>query len=346
MKKIISAFLLFALGVFIVVFGKGFFETAIQKREVITQNTEKIQNVATSSVREKSAASGVSENLTSETPVTALQKKIVTPAVSPKPSVVSEAIIPPIPPKKIVQTTTEPLVSFAGSGKAVGMLESAEVVRWTNYQREQNNLLPLARNSKLDAAAIVKVHDMFDHQYFEHVSPNGKDASALVTGVGYEYLWVGENLALGIFDSEKALVDAWMGSPGHRANILNPHFEEIGVAVDEGQFEGRHVWLAVQEFGKPASSCPAPEISLKLEIEQNQMTIASSTAEANVLAVEIDSLEHGGDRAQYIQTVADYNTIVDFLNPIITRTRGLVDTYNQEVASYNACIGTADPAHI
>lgn len=245
-----------------------------------------------------------------------------------------------VSPLKKTQTVTEPLVSFGGSGKAAGVLASAEVVKWTNAEREKNGLPPLSRNTQLDTAAIIKVHDMFARQYFEHVSPNGKDAAALVTGAGYEYLWVGENLALGIFENEKALVDAWMGSPGHRANILNSHFEEIGVAVDEGQFEGKHVWLAVQEFGKPSSSCPLPEKTLKAEIEQNQTVIASSSAEASALLVRITAIENGNDDALYNSKVAEYNQLVETLNLLIVKTRGLVETYNEEIRSFNNCVGS------
>ncbi|MCX6739004.1 MAG: CAP domain-containing protein [Candidatus Parcubacteria bacterium] len=316
MKKTLLIFLSVTLGLFFVMLGIGFFSTTSQK--TITQTSEK------NTAPQKSKS--LSEPVIS-------QKKIMSPSVPQKTSVT------PIPLVQVKQSTPGPLVSFAGSTEPKGILQSAEVVKWTNYQREQNGVLPLKRNSQLDTAAIIKVHDMFEKQYFEHVSPAGKDAASLVTGTGYSYLWVGENLALGIFENEKDLVDAWMGSPGHRANILNGHYEEIGVAVDEGQFNGKHVWLAVQEFGKPSSSCPFPEPALKLEISQNQTTIASSTAQANTLTDEMAKIESNGDNALYNQKVAIYNAIVEALNPLILRTRALIEKYNAEIKAYNDCVG-------
>ncbi len=315
MKKTLSIFLLIILGLFFVVLGIGFFNTTSQK--VIIQTSEKTFSQKSKSLSEPAIS----------------QKKIVSPSTSQKTSVT------PIPLVQAKQSTPGPLISFVGSTEPKGILQSAEVVKWTNYQREQNGVLPLKRNSQLDTAAIIKVHDMFEKQYFEHVSPTGKDAASLVTGTGYSYLWVGENLALGIFENEKDLVDAWMGSPGHRANILNGHYEEIGVAVDEGQFNGKHVWLAVQEFGKPSSSCPFPEPALKLEISQNQTSIASSTAEANALTDEMAKIESTGDNALYNQKVAIYNAIVEALNPLILSTRALIEKYNAEIKVYNDCVG-------
>ena len=267
------------------------------------------------------------------------QRKTVKPSV-PATNSESSIKVEAISAGKKLQTVTEPLISFSQNGKEAGILKSAEVIRWTNEERVKNDLQPLARNAQLDAAAIMKVHDMFTRQYFEHVSPSGKDASALVSGAGYEYLWVGENLALGIFESEKALVDAWMKSPGHRANILNTHFEEIGVVVDEGQFEGKHVWLAVQEFGKPSSSCPSPEKILKTEIEQNQSVISSSTIQASGLLDEVTALEKEGDNTRYNAKVTEYNTVVEALNTLILKTRKLAEVYNAEIKTFNDCVGT------
>ncbi len=320
MKKTYSILLLAILGILFAMFGVGFLGVIPQKETVQTtvQTSEK-----KATPQERKNISFLASN----------QKKIVAP------SPVQKISAAPVPLVQSKQTTPGPLVSFSGNTEPKGTLQSAEVVKWTNYQREQNGVLPLKRNSELDTAAIMKVHDMFEKQYFEHVSPTGKDAASLVLGTGYSYLWVGENLALGIFENEKDLVDAWMGSPGHRANILNGHYEEIGVAVDEGQFNGRHVWLAVQEFGKPSSSCPFPEPALKMEISQNQVIIASSTAQANALTDEMAKIESTGDNALYNQKVGIYNAIVEALNPLILSTRAMVEKYNAEIKAYNDCVG-------
>ena len=78
------------------------------------------------------------------------------------------------------------------------LLTQAGTIKWTNIQRANNGILPpLAENALLDDAAIRKVQDMFNRQYFEHISPDGKNVGNLVEGYGYEYIAVGENLALG-----------------------------------------------------------------------------------------------------------------------------------------------------
>ncbi len=244
-------------------------------------------------------------------------------------------------PKKIepqVSTLAAPLVRYSTANTSSGTLAGSEIVAWTNIYRGDNGFTPLKRNPQLDAAAIIKVHDMFNLQYFEHVSPKGKDAAALVSGVGYEYLWVGENLALGIFSDEKDLVDAWMASPGHRANILNAHFEEIGIGVEEGVYEGKPVWIAVQEFGKPAASCPAPESSLDARIEKNRAKIDELSAQAEGLIAEINRLANEHDAAAYNKKVSEYNALIAILNPIIEETKTLITEYNKEISEFNACI--------
>ena len=167
-----------------------------------------------------------------------------------------KAIVPKV--SQVVVSTNEPLIHTLPKSSSRSVLTNAEILYWTNYYRKQNGLSSVSANSKLDEAATVKVDDMFSRQYFEHVSPSGKNGADLITEAGYEYLLMGENLAYGNFSSAKDLVDAWMASPGHRANILKVHYEELGISVKEGDYNGNKVWMAVQEFGRPTSSCPAP----------------------------------------------------------------------------------------
>ena len=131
----------------------------------------------------------------------------------------------------------------------------------------------LLENTKLDQSAELKAQDMLKNQYFAHTSPSGMAVGNLAEKVGYEFIAIGENLALGNFENDEALVQAWMDSPGHRANILNSRYQEIGVAVLKGVFEGRTTWLAVQHFGLPLSVCPSPQEGVKLTIDANQNKI-------------------------------------------------------------------------
>ncbi|MDP3997281.1 MAG: CAP domain-containing protein, partial [bacterium] len=135
-----------------------------------------------------------------------------------------------------------------------GQLTSAGILRATNLHRGENNVAALTANTVLDKAAQAKLADMFAKQYFEHVSPDGAGPGDVVENAGYQFIRVGENLALGNFADDTELVQAWMDSPGHRANILYSGFSQIGIATTRGTYEGQQVWIAVQEFGLPLSA--------------------------------------------------------------------------------------------
>ncbi len=224
----------------------------------------------------------------------------------------------------------------AALDEANAYLTVSGTITFTNQEREANGLLPLNENPKLNQAAQLKVQDMFNQQYFEHVSPDGRGPSDLADDVKYEYILVGENLALGNFKDDQTLVTAWMNSPGHRANILNKRYQEIGVAVGKGMFEGREVWLAVQEFGTPLSSCPQPSLSLKAQININQQQI--NALERDLAARKADLNSGRYDNDTYNQKVGEYNERVNQLNALIAATKRIVNDYNAQINSFNKCL--------
>ena len=211
------------------------------------------------------------------------------------------------------------------------------VLTYTNIARDQNgSLLPLTYNETLERSAQLKLNDMFSKQYFEHVSPIGVGPSDLAKAVGYAYVVVGENLALGNFENNAKLVDAWMASPGHRANILNVHYQEIGIAVGKGMYEGREAWLAVQSFGKPLSSCPAIDIATKITIEHSNEQIASLKAELDAKKALLESTPP--HHPSYNVVVAEYNALIPTYNALVESTRVLIEGYNAGVQAFNQCI--------
>lgn len=209
-------------------------------------------------------------------------------------------------------------------------LTSSGVIAWTNAARRSNGLAAFKENAKLNAAAEAKVKDMLAKQYFAHEGPEGWGPAHWVEESGYAYIMIGENLALGNFADDKALVDAWMGSPGHRANILHPRFTEIGAAVARGTFEGKITWLAVQEFGLPRSACPTTDTALRSRIDANQ-------AELSVMKTELDRRRAELERKNN-QKVDEYNALVAEFNALIEETRRLVATYNAQVEATNKCV--------
>ena len=109
----------------------------------------------------------------------------------------------------------------------------ASVVAAMNDYRAQHNLPALREDVRLDAAAGDRMKDMEDQGYWAHQSPNGRSPFVWLALRGYEFHYAGENLATG-FETTGLLVIGWMESPGHRANILSPHFEDCGIAIIDG----------------------------------------------------------------------------------------------------------------
>lgn len=91
---------------------------------------------------------------------------------------------------------------------------------------------PLTWNDKLQAAAARHSFDMAQHNYFDHVTPEGRRVGQRVTAEGYNWRTVGENIAGGNRTTE-AVMRGWMASEGHCRNIMNPDFREIGAACVE-----------------------------------------------------------------------------------------------------------------
>jgi uncharacterized protein YkwD len=215
-------------------------------------------------------------------------------------------------------------------------LEALDIVALSNVERMRAGLPLLLWNQRLVAVAEAKAVDMIEKQYFDHVSPDGTDIGILMDRYRYDYLRVGENLAMGDFASSSHVVDGWMNSPGHRANIMNAAFTEIGVAAIRGAYEGREVWYAVQEFGRPMPACAKPDEVLRVEVDRIQLQIDDI---AERIATERSVLESPTiSVSEYNARVDGYNEMVKLYNELIARTKIMVETFNESVRQYNACI--------
>lgn len=214
----------------------------------------------------------------------------------------------------------------------------AKIIAQTNIQRFDNGTLPpLVENAQLSAAAQTKAKDMFAKQYFEHVSPAGVDVGELVKSFGYDYIVVGENLILGNFLSEQEIVQKWMESPGHRTNILNERYIEIGVAIVKGAYEGETVWIGVQEFGLPLSACKQADANLKNQIDANKTALETLDAQLKAKKQEIESTNRWSNK--YDQLIDEYNELVGQYNTINEETKRLITAYNSQVSVFNQCVG-------
>ncbi len=106
-----------------------------------------------------------------------------------------------------------------------------EVVRLTNVERSKNGLKALTNNWELQRVAQYKSRDMTDKNYFSHTSPTYGSPFDMMKHFGIKYSSAGENIAKGQ-KTPQQVVTAWMNSSGHRANILNANYTQIGVGYD------------------------------------------------------------------------------------------------------------------
>jgi hypothetical protein len=137
---------------------------------------------------------------------------------------------------------------WIGSDWLVSTILPSVIVDLTNDERGTESLLPLKRNETLDAAAKMKAEDMAKNSYFAHYSPEGVSPWYWFDQAGYDYLNAGENLAVHFTESSE-VVEAWMDSPSHRANIMSGQYQEIGVGTAKGEYKGSPTIFVVQLFG-------------------------------------------------------------------------------------------------
>ena len=227
-------------------------------------------------------------------------------------------------------------LNIGGIENNVVLLKS-KVIAETNIQRYNNGLLPpLIENAQLNAAAKAKAEDMFLNQYFDHVSPSGIDPGKLVKSNGYDYIVTGENLILGNFNSEADVVKAWMNSPGHRANILNERFADIGVAMVKGSYKGQITWIGVQEFGLPLSACAQPNTGLKSQIDVNKNTLDQLSLQITAKKEAIDNTNPRSP--EYNVLVDEHNQLMEKHNALTQETKVLILQYNNQVNIFNQCV--------
>lgn len=147
----------------------------------------------------------------------------------------------------------------------------AAIVALTNDSREDGALRNLSRNPVLDEAARRKAEHMASEGYFAHESPDGITPWHWFREAGYSYSYAGENLAV-LFSDSSDVVDAWMDSPGHRANIMSERYTDIGIGLAEGTYKGKNTVFVVQLFGAPLTQ--AREITGTSEVAEMPNTEA------------------------------------------------------------------------
>ncbi len=130
--------------------------------------------------------------------------------------------------------------------------QQEKVIELTNEVRVREGVPPIVYSEPLAQSSLHKAVDMAEKSYFEHVSPEGKKLKNFLHEVNYYYSVAGENLAVG-FSSPEAMVNAWVESPTHFSNLIDPDFRDIGVGSSVGMYGGNLAVYVAQHFGTPSS---------------------------------------------------------------------------------------------
>jgi len=125
---------------------------------------------------------------------------------------------------------------------------SANMISLINQSRLAESANPLKENPLLSEYARQKAEDMIKRDYFAHDTPEGKRPWQWIDKDQYDYVYAGENLAMD-FSTAEAVQDAFMKSPSHKRNIVNPKYQEVGIAVLYGKLSGHPTTLLVEFFG-------------------------------------------------------------------------------------------------
>ncbi|MER5933543.1 CAP domain-containing protein [Streptomyces sp. NPDC002054] len=148
------------------------------------------------------------------------QPKPPTATTKPKPN----PSTPPAPKPTVPTATKKPTTPAVPTGVA------AQVVALANKERAKVGCSPLTVNAKLTTAAQNHSKDMAANSNMSHTGSDGSDPGQRITRAGYTWRTYGENVAYG-YSTPEMVMTGWMNSPGHKANILNCSFKEIGVGL-------------------------------------------------------------------------------------------------------------------
>lgn len=161
-------------------------------------------------------------------------KPVTTPAPA-KPVVTPAPTKPPVtsPTAPVTPAPTQPV----DTAPVDNLTYEEQVAALVNKERAANGLAALKLNAELSRVARAKSQDMRDRKYFSHTSPTYGSPFDMMRAFGITYRTAGENIAMG-YATPQAVVTAWMNSPGHRANILNASYTQIGV----GYVASGHYW--------------------------------------------------------------------------------------------------------
>ena len=166
--------------------------------------------------------------------------------------------------------------NLIGKNANLAAVYSDTLVELANQDWAASDLSALTVSPLLTAAASAKADDMVANDYFAHYSPTGISPWYWIAKTGYDFVYAGENLAIDFTDSD-AVNAAWLASPEHRANILNVHYTQIGIATAEGMYQGQETTFVVEMFGTPVAGSSADIVASSIGQTAPQEQVAPQT---------------------------------------------------------------------
>jgi uncharacterized protein YkwD len=190
-------------------------------------------------------------------PVVPVAARVAAPVAAPKTTIhatstVAVKKVVKIPVQTTPATTTPTPAPTSTTNSLVNEIEQG-IHEAINVQRTNNGLQPLLLSSTLASVARAHSEDMAAKKYFEHTDLSGCSSSCRVTNAGYAWTAVGENIFMEqgykvtAAEAAKMVVDGWMNSAGHRANILNGNYTYEGIGVSQ---VGDSIY-ATEDFARP-----------------------------------------------------------------------------------------------
>ena len=171
------------------------------------------------------------------------------------------------------------IVGQLGLSTVQAAVDAGTLYSLHNSNRSANGLSGLTVNSQLASSATSKAQAMLSSDCWDHFCPPGTSPWSFILNAGYEYIYAGENLGEG-FTNSSTLMNAWMNSPTHRANVLSGNFTEIGIGFAYGNYQGNpNNTVVVVHFGS-REKVTAPEPTAKPVTQVTTKTVTPTSKPA------------------------------------------------------------------
>lgn len=214
-------------------------------------------------------------------------------------------------------------VQRAKHKKAPLAVSAKEVLVAVNVLRAEYAAAPFKLSPALTQVAATRVFDMYDREYFAHVSPLGESVQSVAGAAGYSHLAIAENLAKGQYASPDEVIQEWLGNARHRKALLSQGYVESGVALkklSDGTF------IISQVFGVPLKNCPQTDAVLAGEYRSNVKLLEK-------LGVSSESILTGNGQQE--DAWSEYSADIQELLGVTVMLRQAVE---KNIAAHQACL--------